>query len=81
MIQYSFTKIFFKQQSVVVTYTYKLHRCLKKKALGIFKKEAIFLLHLRYGYVRNNLARLSGYPTHRDVAYISNLFYFHFVFI
>ena len=31
--------------------------------------------------MRNNLARLEGYPTHRDVAEVSNLFYFHFVFI
>ena len=30
--------------------------------------------------MRNNLARLRGYPTHGDVADMSNLFYFCFVF-
>ena len=36
---------------------------------------------LGYGYMRNNLVRLGGYPTHRDVADMSYFFYFHFVFI
>ena len=40
-----------------------------------------FLLLLVYGYIGNNLARIGGYPTHRYVADMSNLFYFHFVFI
>ena len=31
--------------------------------------------------MRNNLAGLGGYPNHRDVADMSNLFYFHFLFI
>ena len=47
----------------------------------IFKKEANFLLLFEYGYMRSNLARSEGYPTHGDVADMSNLFYFHFEFI
>ena len=47
----------------------------------IFKKEANFLLLFEYGYMRSNLARSGGYPTHGDVADMSNLFYFHFEFI
>ena len=39
------------------------------------------MLLLEYGYMKNNLVRLDGYHTHRDVADMSNLFYFHFVFI
>ena len=35
---------------------------------------------LGYGYMRNNLVRLGGYPTHRDVADMSYSFYFYFVF-
>ena len=35
---------------------------------------------LGYGYMRNNLVHLGGYPTHRDVTDMSNLFYFHSVF-
>ena len=31
---------------------------------------------LGYGYIRNNLVRLGGYPTHRNVANISFLFLF-----
>ena len=31
--------------------------------------------------MKNNLACLGGYDTHRDVADMSNLFHFHFVFI
>ena len=53
----------------------------KKIRIGMFKKEGIFLFLLGYGYIRNNLARLGGYPTHWYVADISNLFYFLFVFI
>ena len=47
----------------------------------IFKKEANFLLLFEYGYMRSNLGRSGGYLTHRDVADMSNLFYFHFEFI
>ena len=47
----------------------------------MFKKQAFFLLLLEYDYVRNSLPRLGGYPTHGDVVDMSNLFYFHFVFI
>ena len=36
----------------------------KKIRIGMFKKEGIFLFLLGYGYIRNNLARLGGYPTH-----------------
>ena len=37
---------------------------------------------LGYGYMRNNLVRLGEYPTHRDVADMSNLFYFfYFMFV
>ena len=36
---------------------------------------------LGYGYMRNNLVRLGGYPTHGDVADMSYFFYFYFVFI
>ena len=32
------------------------------------------LLLLEYGYIRNNLARLGGYPTHQDDASMLNLF-------
>ena len=39
------------------------------------------LLLLLGCYMRNNLARLRRYPTHLDLADVSNLFYFHFVFI
>ena len=46
--------------------------------LRIFKKKANFLLLFEYGYMRSNSARLGEYPTHRDVADMSNLFYFHF---
>ena len=46
--------------------------------LRIFKKEANFLLLFEYGYMRSNFARLGEYLTHRDVADMSNLFYFHF---
>ena len=49
--------------------------------LRIFKKEANFLLLFEYGYMRSKLVRLGGYLTHRDVADMSNLFYFHFEFI
>ena len=47
----------------------------------IFKKEANFLLLFEYGYMRRKLVRLGGYLTHRDVADMSNHFYFHFGFI
>ena len=47
----------------------------------IFKKEANFLLLFEYGYMRSTLARLGRYSTHRDVAGMSNLFYFHFEFM
>ena len=47
----------------------------------IFKKEANFLLLFEYGYMRSNLGRSGGYLTHRDVADMSNLFYFHFEFM
>ena len=33
---------------------------------------------LGYRYMSNNLIRLGGYPTHRDVADLSNLFLFLF---
>ena len=36
---------------------------------------------LGYGYMRNNLTCLGGYPTHRDIADMSNLFYSYSVFI
>ena len=38
------------------------------------------MLLLGDDYMRNNLARLRGYPTHGDVADMSDLFYFCFVF-
>ena len=34
---------------------------------------------LEYGYMRNNLLRLGGYPTHQDVADMSNRYCFDFV--
>ena len=43
----------------------------------IFKKEANFLLLFEYGYMRNNLARLGGYPTYRMLL-ISQIY---FIFI
>ena len=36
---------------------------------------------LGYGYMRNNLVHLGGFPNHRDVADMSNLFYLYSVFI
>ena len=45
------------------------------------KKEAILCSFRVYYMMRNNLACLEGYPAHRDIADMSNLFYFHFVFI
>ena len=36
---------------------------------------------LEYGYMRNNLLRLGGYPTHQDVADMSNRYCFDFVLI
>ena len=47
----------------------------------IIKKKANFLLLFKYGYMRSNLARLGEYPTHWDVADMSNLFYFYFGFV
>ena len=55
-----------------------LHHCLKKWALECLRT-INFLLLLGYGYMRNNLARLGGYPIHWGVADMSNLFYFHCV--
>ena len=34
-----------------------------------------------YGYMRNSLVHLGGYPTYQDVADVSNLFYYCSVFI
>ena len=36
---------------------------------------------LGYGYMRNNLVHLGGYPIHRDVTDMPNLFYFYSVFV
>ena len=36
---------------------------------------------LGYTYMRNNLVHLGGYPTRRDVADMSDLFYFYSVLI
>ena len=36
---------------------------------------------LGHGFMRDKLVRFGGYPTHGDVADMSNLFYFYFVFI
>ena len=36
---------------------------------------------LGYGYVKNNLVYLGWYYTHRDVADMSDLFYFYSMFI
>ena len=44
-----------------------------------FRKKQFFVT-FRVCYMRNNLACLGGYLTHLDVADMSNLFYFHFVF-
>ena len=46
----------------------------------IVKKISIGML-LAYSYMRNNLVRLGEYPTHREAADMSNLFYFYFVLI
>ena len=48
-------------------------------SVEMFQKEAIFVT-FRVCYIRNNLACLGGYLTHLDVANMSDLFYFHFVF-
>ena len=47
----------------------------------IVKKGISIGMLLGYGYMRNNLVRLGGYPTHRDVADMSYFFYFYFAFI
>ena len=57
-----------------IKYTYKLYELTRTN----FYQRNNFLLLLEYDNMRNNLARLGGYPTHRDVADMSNLFYFHF---
>ena len=36
---------------------------------------------LGHGFMRNKLVRFGGYPTHEDIADMSDLFYFYFVFI
>ena len=36
---------------------------------------------LGYGYMKNNLVHLGGYPTHGDAVDMSNLFYIYSVFI
>ena len=38
-------------------------------------------MFLGYGYMRNNLVHLGEYPTHWDVADMSNLFYFYCVYM
>ena len=48
-------------------------------ALECFRKKQFFVT-FRVCYMRNNLAWLGEYLTHLDVADMSNLFYFHFVF-
>ena len=52
---------------------------LKWWALECFRKKQFFVT-FRVCYMRNNLACLGGYLTHLDVADMSNLYYFHFVF-
>ena len=47
----------------------------------MFKKEAFFFVTFRVWLYKNNEARQGGYPTHGDVADMSNFFYFHFMFI
>ena len=44
-----------------------------------FQERNNFLLLFEYG--TSKLARLGGYPTHRDVTDMSDLFYCHFEFI
>ena len=44
-----------------------------------FRKKQFFVT-FRVCYMRNNLAWLGEYLTHLDVADMSNLFYFHFLF-
>ena len=43
------------------------------------RKKQFFMLLLGYGYKRNNLARLGGYPAHQNVADMSDFFYFDFI--
>ena len=57
------------------------NKALLSRTRTSFKKKANFLLLFKYGYMRSNLARLGAYPTHRDVADMSNLFYFYFGFV
>ena len=48
--------------------------------IKMFQKEAIFVT-FKVCYMRNNLACLGGYPSHLDVADVSNFFFFFdFVF-
>ena len=71
---------FFSNNKVLLSSTHTSYIFLKKISLGMFKKNQSFIT-FRVCYRRNNLAHLKGYPVHRDVADMSNLFYFHFVFI
>ena len=36
---------------------------------------------LGYGYMKNNLVHLGGYPTHGDAVDMSNLFYIYCVYM
>ena len=45
------------------------------------KKQALEYGCIGYGCMRNDLVRLGGYHTHRDVADTSYFFYFYFVFL
>ena len=50
------------------------------QATSLSKKVSIGML-LGYGYMRNNLVHLRGYPTRRGVADMSNLYYCYCAFI
>ena len=51
-----------------------LHRFFQTIKLYCQEQVQNVLLLCEYGYMRSNLAHLGGYPTHRDVADMSNLF-------
>ena len=49
-------------------------------SVGMFQEKSNFFVTFRVCYITNNLACLGGYLTCLEVAGISNLFYFHFMF-
>ena len=68
--------------STYIDFFQTIRRCCQVhvQATLLFKKESIFFVTFRVCYMRDILGCLGGYFTHLDVADMSDLFYFHFVF-